>query len=230
MDFVTSLLITTNWKRDSYKFILVIVDWLTKMVYYKTVKITINIPRLSQVIIDLVVRHNGLFNSIVTDRGLLFISKFGWFFCYFLGLKWQISTTFYSQTNSQIKRQNSIIKAYLRAFVNFEQNDWARLLVIAEFAYNNAKNASINHIPFELNCGYHPHVSFEKDINPCSKSKTADKLSAKLKKLMTVCQKNLHHAQELQKQAHNKGVKPKSCTTEDKVWLNSKYLKTKQNW
>ena len=47
------------------------------------------------------------------------------------------------------------MEAYLRAFVNFEQNDWARLLPMAEFAYINAKNASTGHTPFELNCGYH---------------------------------------------------------------------------
>ena len=47
---------------------------------------------------------------------------------------------------------------------------------------------------------------------------------------MTVCRENLHHAQELQKRAHDKGVKPKSYAPGNKVWLNSKYLKTKQNW
>ena len=100
---------------------------------------------------------------------------------------------------------------------------------MAKFAYNNAKNASTGHTPFKLNCGYHPRVSYEKDIDFLSKSKSTDKLSAKLRELMTVCQENLHHAQELQKQAHNKGVKPKSYASDDKVWLNNKYLKTKQN-
>ena len=47
---------------------------------------------------------------------------------------------------------------------------------------------------------------------------------------MIVCWKNLYHPQELQKQAHDKGVKPRSYASGDKVWLNSKYLKTKQNW
>ena len=46
---------------------------------------------------------------------------------------------------------------------------------------------------------------------------------------MTVCQKNLDYAQKLQKQAYNKSVKPKSYAPDDKVWLNSKYLKIKQN-
>ena len=121
------------------------------------------------------------------------------------------------------------MKAYLKAFVNFEQNDWARLLPMAEFAYNNVKNASTGHTPFELNCGYHLRVFYKKDINPRFKSKLADELSAKLQDIMTVCQKNIYHPQELQKQAHITGGKPKSYTPSNKVCLNSKYIKTKQN-
>ena len=92
-----------------------------------------------------------------------------------------------------------MMEVYLRAFVNFEQNDWARLLPMAEFAYNNAKNASIGHTPFELNCGYHPRMSYKEEVDPHSKWKSADKLSAELRELMFVYRKNLHHAQELQK-------------------------------
>ncbi len=58
-----------------------------------------------------------------------------------------------------------MIEIYLQAFVNFKQNDWARLLLIAEFACNNTKNASIGHTPFELNCGFHPQVSHKEDVN-----------------------------------------------------------------
>ena len=46
---------------------------------------------------------------------------------------------------------------------------------------------------------------------------------------MIICQENFYHAQKLQKQAYNKGVKPKSYAPSNKVWLNSKYIKTKQN-
>ena len=81
---------------------------------------------------------------------------------------------------------------------------------MAEFAYNNAKNASTNYMPFELNRGYHPWVSYEENIDPYFKSKLVDELLSELQKLMTVCHENLYHTQELQKQAHNKGVKPRS--------------------
>ena len=174
-------------------------------------------------------RHYGLPNSIVTDRGSLFTSKFWSLLCYFFGIKRRLSTTFHPQTNGQTKRQNSTIKAYLRVFVNFEQNDWAQLLPMAEFAYNDAKNASTGHTLFELNCGYHPRVSYEKDLDPRSKSKIAEKLSSELRNLMAVCQQNLHHAQELQKRAHDKEVKPRSYAPGDKIWLSSKHLRTKRN-
>ena len=70
---------------------------------------------------------------------------------------------------------------------------------MAKFAYNNAKNTSIGHMSFELNCGYYSHVSFEKENNPYSQLKTANKLSTELHKLITVCRENLYHAQKLQK-------------------------------
>ena len=193
MNFVTGLPILTDWKRDSYDSILVIVDRLTKMVDYKPVKITIDAQGLAEVIIDVIIRHHSLPDSIVTDKGSLFTSKFWLSLCYFLGIKRWLSTAFHPQTDGQIKRQNSIIEAYLQAFVNFEQNDWARLLPMAKFAYNNTKNANTGHTPFELNCGYHPHVFFKKDTDPRSWSKTADELLAELWELMAVCRENLYH-------------------------------------
>ena len=100
---------------------------------------------------------------------------------------------------------------------------------MAEFAYNNAKNASSGHTLFELNCGYYPRMTYEDNVDPRFKSKSADDLSAEWRELMIVCRKNFYHAQELQKRAHDKGVKPKSYASGDKVWLNSKYIKTKRN-
>ena len=229
IDFVTGLSLSADWKGDNYNSILVIVDQLTKMVHYKAVKVTIDALELVEVIIDMVVWHHGLPDSIVTNRRSLFISKFWLSLCYFLGVKWKLSTAFHLQTNGQTKRQNSTMEAYLQAFVNFEQNDWARLLPMAEFAYNNAKNASTGHTPFELNCSFHPRMSYKEDVDPRSQSKSADELSAELRELMIVCRENLHHAQELQKRAHDKGVKPRSYASVEKVWLNSKYIKTKRN-
>ena len=100
---------------------------------------------------------------------------------------------------------------------------------MTRFAYNNTKNASADHTPFELNCGYHPWRLYKKKVDPCSKSKSADELSTKLREMMIVCWENLHHTQDLQKWAHNKGITPKSYTFSDKVCCNSKYIKINRN-
>ena len=148
-------------------------------------------------------------------------------------MKCRLSTAFHpqtdGQTDGQTKRQDSTIKVYLRGFVNFEHNNWGKFLPMAKFTYKNAKNASTGHMPFKLNCSYHPRVFFEEDINLCSKLKTAKELSSKRKELIAVCWENLYYAQELQKWAYNKGVGPRSYVPSDKIWLNSKYTKTKQN-
>lgn len=70
------LRISIDWKRDSYNAIFVIIDHFTKMIYYKLMKITIDIAGLVIVIINMVVKYHNFFESIIYDRDLLFISKF----------------------------------------------------------------------------------------------------------------------------------------------------------
>ncbi len=123
MDFVTSLPISANWKGDSYESILVIIDRLIKMVHYKLVKVTIDASGLTEAIINVVVRYYKVPESIVTDRGSLFTSKFWSLFCYFSRIKKKLSTALHPQTNDQTKRLISMIEAYLKPFHNKEQDD-----------------------------------------------------------------------------------------------------------
>ena len=47
----------------------------------------IDILGLAEVIIDITVRYHSIYKSIVTDQGLLFISKFWFLLYYFLKIK-----------------------------------------------------------------------------------------------------------------------------------------------
>ena len=51
---------------------------------------------------------------------------------------------------------------------------------MAEFTYNNAKNASTSYMSFELNCGYHLRVFYKENLDLCLKSKTAEELFSEL--------------------------------------------------
>lgn len=154
MDFVTGLLILPNWKDDSYNSIPVLVDQLIKVVYYKLVKVMIDTPNLAEMIINVVISQHEVPESMVIDQSMLFISKFWSLLYYFLGMKIKLSTTFQPKLNSQTEGENSIMEVYPRTFVRWEQNNETRFLLLAQFAYNNTKNASTSHTPFKLNYGF----------------------------------------------------------------------------
>ncbi len=59
--------ILADRKGDSYDSILVIIDKLTKIVYYELVTVTIDVSSIAKVIIDVVMYHHGVLESIVMD-------------------------------------------------------------------------------------------------------------------------------------------------------------------
>uniref|UniRef100_A0A8C5LYT0 Polyprotein n=1 Tax=Leptobrachium leishanense TaxID=445787 RepID=A0A8C5LYT0_9ANUR len=67
-----------------------------------------------------------------------------------------LSTAYHPQTNGQTERTNGTLEQYLRCFTSHLQDDWADLLPIAEFAYNNQIHRSTNASPFFVNYGRHP--------------------------------------------------------------------------
>ena len=123
IDFIMGLLVMMDWKGDNYDLIFVIFDQIRKIIYYKPIKVTINSPGLVKIIIKVVVRYYGIPDSIIIDWRSIFTLKFLLLLCYFLSIKEKLFTIFYSQIDGQIKWQNSVIKAYLWAFVNFKQNN-----------------------------------------------------------------------------------------------------------
>ena len=55
--------------------------------HYKLVKVTTNALKLAELIIDVVMQYYSLSNSIISDRGAVFMSKFWFLLCYFLDIK-----------------------------------------------------------------------------------------------------------------------------------------------
>ncbi len=76
MDFITVLLVFTNWKGEIYDSILVIVNRFTKIVHYEPNKVTIDVTGLAEVIIEAIIQYYGLLNSIISNHGSVFTSKF----------------------------------------------------------------------------------------------------------------------------------------------------------
>lgn len=47
---------------------------------------------------------------------------------------------------------------------------------MVKFVYNNSKNISTGHTPFELNYKYHLYMFYKEDINSLFKFKAVDKI------------------------------------------------------
>ncbi len=97
IDFVTGLPKNKNWRRVEYDSMLVIVDRLTKMVYYKPVLTTLDADQLADILIEAVIKYHGLPDSIVTDRGSLLTTKFWSSLCYYLNIKRWLSIVFHTK-------------------------------------------------------------------------------------------------------------------------------------
>ena len=93
---MTNLPLLINLKKDNYNFIFIIVDWLIKIVHYKLIKITFNAPKLAKSIMNIIVQHYDLQNFIITNKSLLFNSKFWSILYYFFGIKCRLLSVFYS--------------------------------------------------------------------------------------------------------------------------------------
>ena len=126
---------------------------------------------------------------MVSDRDSTFTGQYFTDLYNYLGIKRFMSTAFHPQTDGQTERINQVIVAYLRSYCNYEQNDWAEMMGMAEFAYNNSKHSATKISPFYANYGYEPRTNWPTDIqfrNPASEmyghymTEVHKKLSAQL--------------------------------------------------
>jgi hypothetical protein len=78
-----------------------------------------------------------------------------------LDIKSALSTAYHPEMDGQTERVNQILEQYLRCYVNYLQDNWSELLLLAEFAYNNTPQDSIGMTPFFANKGYHPILNVD---------------------------------------------------------------------
>lgn len=75
---------------------------------------------------------------------------------------------YHPKANSQTKCTNQTLKQYIHIYTLYQQDDWASLLPIAKFAYNNTPNESTSISPFFVNKGYHLNITVHPEYNLAS--------------------------------------------------------------
>jgi hypothetical protein len=104
---------------------------------------------------------HGLPTRTISNRGPQFTAAFTSEVYRLLGIKAAKTTAYHPQADGQTERVNQELEQYLRLFVGERQDDWADLLPMAEFQYNNHIHASTQQTPFFLDSGHHPRMGFE---------------------------------------------------------------------
>ena len=228
MDFVTGL---PPSKRRGLVFdaILVIVDRYTKMAVYLPCTTEIDAQALAELFFEEVILRFGPPEGIISDRGSVFTSTFWSEICYYSKVKRRLSTAFHPQTDGQTERQNQSLERYLRVFCDENQSNWARLLAVAQFAYNNCKQASINVSPFYAMYGYNP--TFELRIEDDTPRERVPAAQERVKELFDVRKKLEQRWQNVSKSQtkwYNKKHEPRLFKTDELVMLATKNLRLKQ--
>jgi transposase InsO family protein len=108
--------------------------------------------------LNTVYRLHGLPTSIISDRDLIFRSKFWQHLFKLAGTSLKMSSSYHPQTDGQSKRVNQCVEIFLRCFVHAYPRRWKYWLTSAEFWYNTSLHSSLGRSPFEALYGRQPRV------------------------------------------------------------------------
>jgi hypothetical protein len=222
MDLITQLPMTDQ----GHDAIVVWVDKLSKMVHYTATTTTVTAPELAQLMYREVVRHHGIPSSIVSDRDPRFTSHFWKSLWKLTDTQLNMSTSFHPQSDGQTERANRTLEEYLRAHVDYHQNNWDQHLISAEIAYNNSINASTGYTPFYLNYGQ--EILLPLDQNRIHTSQpTTEELFSELQANVQIAKQQIEEAQIRQKKYADENRKEITYEINDQVWLSTRNLKKK---
>ncbi|KAF7762019.1 hypothetical protein Agabi119p4_10011 [Agaricus bisporus var. burnettii] len=198
--------------------IIVIVDRFSKMIHLVPTITSLTSTDLAEIYKEEVWRHHGIPKRIISDRGPQFASKFMESLCTALGIERNLSTAYHPQTDGQTERMNQEIETYLRAFINYRQDDWTRWLPMAEFHYNDKTHAATGQTPFFLNYGLHP---WKGNITIETTNPTATSLIEELENVRKEAKAAMEANNEMMRERGNNKHHKEPFAEGDKVWLET---------
>ena len=206
--------------------VLVVVDRLTKQAIFIPTTKSMAAPDVASLFVQHVVRVHGLPQTLVSNRDPVFISHFWTRLLELRGIRANRSTAFHPQTDGQTERLNSVLEQYLRIYCDYQQTDWASLLPLAEFSYNNSKHSATSLTPFFANYGFHPSMSL---LPPSASSRTpaADSYVQRLREAQEILQVELLKARNAMEVSANRRRRPApNLIPGQQVWLLRRHIKT----
>src|SRR5258708_2908046 len=220
MDFIKQLLTS-----EGHTVILVIVDHLTKQSLFIPTHDSINSPELTQLFLTHVFSKHGMLSLVTSDWGSESTSHLFKSLSKLLWLELHFMSGYHLEGDGQTECLSQVLKQYLQAYMNYQQDDWLSLLLLAEFAYNNAMNKMTGVSPFFANKGYHPSIAAEPDIQISSTG--AQCLIADLDDLHEKLKQKIEKAQECYQKYADKHCSPAPpLKIGNQVYVKAKYFCT----
>lgn len=156
IDFVTGLP-PVLYQSEEVDAIMVVVDRFSRFALFYPVRTDMTAGEFAQLFHNEVeLRYAGAPKGIVSDRDKLFTSEFWEELCFANGVKRRMSTAWHPQTDGLTERTNQTLEHYLRCFTQGNELVWPYLLRTAEYACNNAVNATSKEAPFKVLMGRLP--------------------------------------------------------------------------
>ena len=113
LDFIIDLPVSKG-----FNVILTIVDRYTKLAHFLPCT-----KETAEIVMREACRHHGLPDSIISDRGPQFVSKFWKHLFKMLKVTCNLSSGYHPQTDGQAERTNQTLEQYLRCFLSYQQDD-----------------------------------------------------------------------------------------------------------
>ncbi|WVZ78304.1 hypothetical protein U9M48_026040 [Paspalum notatum var. saurae] len=213
MDFVVGLPRT----QKGYDSIWVIIDRFTKSAHFIPVKTSYTQPPMP-------ISLHGVPVTITSDRGSVFVSRFWEQLQKSLGTKLIHSSAYHPQTSGQVERVNQILEDMLRACVLTYSTKWDECLPLAEFAYNNSYQKSLEMAPFEALYGRRCRTPLNWS-EPGERVTFGPDLVTQAEEQVRFIQENLKRAQSRQKSYSDRRRRPLVFKEGDHVYLRVSPMK-----
>jgi len=114
------------------------------------------------------------------------------------------------------------LEQYLRAYINYQQDDWSCYLPLAEFAYNNGYQETIKNTPFFANYRINPEYEMIGHLIHGKRTKMEE-----MTQLHELLRNKMRAAQLRQKEYYDLHRKPDpNLQSGDMVWLLPHNIKT----
>src|SRR5260221_7672704 len=141
-------------------------------------------------------------------------------------MRLHFTSGYHLEGDRQTECANQVLEQYLRGYMNYQQDNWVTLLLMAKFAYNTAMNATTGVSPFFANKGYHLEITLDPQAK--TSSAKAQTFMADLEHIQAELKENITQAQERYwKNADKHRAEAPKLNIGDQAYVKAKFFRTR---